>query len=260
MNRLRFIDDEARPGALNMALDYYLANNKISDEFLLTLRLYRWDKPTLSCGFHQRIEQRVDLAKCQEKGVAIVRRPTGGRELLHDGDLSFSISGRNLKMESLAKETLHKASMVIYGGLKEMGINAQIMSRAKKTTGLNSGPCLAVTSEFEIASDGRKIVPLAQRIFRDSVLVHGSIPLTKTKIATASLLKIGNPELIQKQIESYATDLEQLTGNSPNIERLKLELVKVFANIFQGCVEKIAFAPDELSKASDTSNEWQIAL
>ena len=114
MNSLSFIDDPPRDGALNMALDHFLSLQIRQSGMAGVLRLYRWERPTLSCGFHQRAERRIDFAGCQRFSVDVVRRPTGGRELLHDGDLSFSlVISRGLGYENTDGQGTFGAQQVI---------------------------------------------------------------------------------------------------------------------------------------------------
>jgi lipoate-protein ligase A len=258
LNKLRFIDESEFSGALNMAIDNYLAIGGRDSDFDFTLRLYRWSRPTLSCGFHQRIEKRVNLDKCRGLNIAVVRRPTGGRELMHDGDISFSITGRSVDMLDSDREIFRKAGRIIISGLSAIGINAQLSEAKKKDGFINQGPCLAAISQYEISVNGKKIVPIAQRVFRDSVLVHGSIPLRSPEIATPFLLNVDAPDEIQKSIESAATDIGQLIKGEINLERLKNALIIEFQESFRGDCIRFDLMREEIDKAVQTKKEWEI--
>jgi lipoyl(octanoyl) transferase len=243
-----------------MALDYFIANSDHTCLHKFTLRLYKWDRPTLSCGFHQNISRRVNLKICDQLGVEVVRRPTGGRELLHDGDLSFSICGRPMRIEASDKAFFNKTGQVILDGLKAIGLEAELAPSARKKSAFNQGPCLAATSEYEITINGRKIVPMAQRIYRDSILVHGSIPLRASGVSTASLLNIENQGKLQKHLDESAIDIEHLVGDNFRINDMKESLISSFGRHFEGRCERIDLSKSEIDEASKTLNEWKIVL
>lgn len=241
-----------------MALDYFIATAAESCGYAYTLRLYRWARPTLSCGFHQNIGRRVNLEKCNQMGVEVVRRPTGGRELLHDGDLSFSICGRQLRIDAADKVLFNKTGRVILDGLKATGIEAQLAASARKSGAINQGPCLAATSQYEITANGRKIVPMAQRIYRDSILIHGSIPLREAGVATASLLNIEDPGKLQRNLNELAVDVGQLAGDNFQIAVLKEAMINSFSRNFEGNCLKSDLSQIETEYAMRTLNEWAI--
>lgn len=261
MNNLRFINDPARNGALNMAIDDLLARQTNKPKSLATFRLYRWNKPTLSCGFHQRVEKRVDFESCRRNEITLVRRPTGGRELLHDGDLSFSITAsRNYQksIESENKDFFFKVGRVIIEGLETLGIKASLVDGCRKTVNSHLQPCLAAPSQYEVVFDGKKIAPIAQRIYPDSVLVHGSIPLSDSEISTVDLLKVGNKLSMKKQIAELSTNLYRIIGKRINFETLVTGLMMSFENIFNGKTELIELSKRELTEALKEEINWQI--
>jgi lipoyl(octanoyl) transferase len=258
LNKLRFIEETEYPGALNMALDYHLATSEEPSDRDYTMRLYRWANPTLSCGFHQKIEKRVNIEKCRRFKVDVIRRPTGGRELMHDGDLSFSISGKMSGASSFEKDFFNKTGEVILGGLRAIGIDAQLTASVKKAGAMNQGPCLAAISQYEITVEGRKIVPIAQRVYQNSILIHGSIPLCASKIGTAALLNVSDPEGLQKILDELAIDIGQLTEGEVDLDCLKNGLIKSFCQSFDGECEKFGFKQIEIESASKTIANWMI--
>ncbi|MCD6163541.1 MAG: hypothetical protein J7K40_14165 [candidate division Zixibacteria bacterium] len=261
MNSLRFINDPARNGALNMAIDDLLACRAVESKVSVVFRLYRWSKPTLSCGFHQRIEKRVDFESCWRNKVNLVRRPTGGRELLHDGDLSFSIIGAldYQKPEKFAaKDFFFKAGRVIIEGLEALGIKASLADGLKKAVNSHHQPCLAAPSQYEVVCGGKKIAPMAQRVYPDSVLVHGSIPLADSEISTVDLLKVENKLLIQRKIAESSTNLCQIIGKTVNFKALEKRFLISFENVFSGKAELINISKREMAEAFKEKFSWQI--
>jgi lipoate-protein ligase A len=257
VNSLRFIDDQARDGALNMAIDDFLALEAEKSGTPTVMRLYRWERPTLSCGYHQKIEKRINLESCAKLRVQLARRPTGGRELLHENDLSFSIIGIRVP-EVSAMDYFKLASAVIVGGLHYIGLEAVAIPGMEKRGELSKGPCLAATSQYEIICRGKKVVPIAQRVYPKSILVHGSIQLTGGSISTAELLQVKDTEKLQEQINRAASDLGRLIGKPTNLGELKKGLRASFESIFGGKASELPLLDTELAEASLTKEKWEI--
>jgi len=241
-----------------MAIDNFLAVGETGQDYEYTLRLYRWTRPTLSCGFHQHVEKRVNLEKCRELNVEVVRRPTGGSELMHDGDISFSISGRMGGLKIDDREIFRKAGQIITSGLRAIGIGAELLESQKKNGAVSQGPCLAAISQYEITVDGKKIVPIAQRVFRDSILIHGSIPLRTPRIATPYLLNVEAPDEMQKKIETLATDIGKFIRGELNLNKMKNGMIDAFQSSFDGECRKIDLTQMEINYAMQTKNDWKI--
>jgi lipoate-protein ligase A len=257
VNSLRFIDDQARDGALNMALDDFLALEAEKPGKPTVLRLYQWERPTLSCGYHQKIEKRINLESCAKHRIQLARRPTGGRELLHENDLSFSITSTRV-LEISAMDYFKLASAVIVGGLHYIGLEAVSLPGTEKRGELSKGPCLTATSQCEIICRGKKLVPIAQRVYPKSILVHGSIPLTGGSVSTAELLQVTDTEKLQEQIDKAASDLGRLTGKPTNLGELKKGLRASFESIFGGKASDLPLLERELTEASLLKEKWEI--
>lgn len=256
----------ARDGALNMALDNLLAIHAGKPGSPVVLHLYRWNEPTLSCGFHQRIEERIDFESCQRYGVDVVRRPTGGRELLHDGDLSFSVSS-HLEREAFggyakfhAGEIFFKACRVITRALEALGIKALIKSGRKKVENTTLIPCLASPSQYEILCDGKKVVPIAQRVYQHSVLAHGSIPLDDSMIPIARLLRVSDAERLQRQIDKSSVSLNRLLNADIDIEQLKKCLWQSFQEVYGGKTKDQPLSEDEITEAMTMAGRWECRI
>ncbi len=177
--RFRFLLDGASEGAFNMAVDEAIFLSAGEDSGPATVRLYGFDPPTVSIGYRQKIEQAVDVARCRELGVDWVRRPTGGRALLHQHEITYSVAApvdgvfRGLGVRAL----YGTVSEAIRRALTRIGIPldppAPDGSRAPEP-GLHV-PCLALPCPHEVTSGGRKIVASTQRRGRRAFLQHGSI-------------------------------------------------------------------------------------
>ena len=246
-----------------MAIDDLLARKAEKCNSSAVFRLYRWDMPTLSCGFHQRVERRIDFDSCERKKVHLVRRPTGGRELLHDGDLSFSLTvsfKSYLQDLNKTKSYFFAAGRIITEGLNSIGIKAELVNSVRRKHDNRYQPCLATISEYEIVCEGKKIAPMAQRVYRRSVLVHGSIPLRSSKISTAGLLKFADRSSLQQMIDKSSTSLSQLVSKQIDVKALTESLKNSFKNVFNDKIESYSLARRELTEATQQAYNWEITI
>src|SRR5260370_41966593 len=85
----RFIDTQVRDAAMNRAIDEALHSYHLRGDVPPTLRVFRWEQPSISLGRFQSIEREIEVERCQQLGVALVRRPTGGRAVFHRDHSSY---------------------------------------------------------------------------------------------------------------------------------------------------------------------------
>ncbi|MEM7243792.1 MAG: biotin/lipoate A/B protein ligase family protein [Acidobacteriota bacterium] len=180
----RLLRDQPLAGPENMARDRALLD--VMEEQLAAgespapiLRFYDWSPPTLSFGRGQKIEQAADLEACRREGVDLVRRPTGGRGVLHDQELTFGVIAP--ATGPLAGTGVSRAAAALAAaladGLCRLGVPAAI---ARGLPGLahreRRGACFGSTSREELTVDGRKLCGAAQFRGRGALLEHGSLP------------------------------------------------------------------------------------
>ena len=166
--------DGAQPGARNMARDHALALTLRDGHAVL--RLYAWERPTMSLG---RNEPSAGYSRdvAARLGVDIVRRPTGGRAVLHWRELTYAVvaSARALGGPRAAYRWIHAR---IADGLRELGAPVALAGEPQgRATAVDAGPCFQATVGGEVVAHGRKLVGSAQRCFGDTLLQHGSILL-----------------------------------------------------------------------------------
>ena len=177
--RFRFLVDEPKEGAFNMAVDEALFLSASEPSGLASVRLYGFDPPTVSFGYRQTLEDAVDVASCRELGVEWVKRPTGGRALLHQHELTYSVASPvGGVFRGFAVRTLYDlVSTVIRSALTGLGVplDPEVPERVRDREPALHVPCLALPGSHEITSGGRKIVASSQRRGRRAFLQHGSI-------------------------------------------------------------------------------------
>jgi lipoate-protein ligase A len=168
------LKDGALPGAVNMARDHALATESKSGNGVL--RLYEWDPPTVSFGRNEPAAGIYSLARAEEEGVAYVRRPTGGRAVLHRLELTYALVFPSGTFGGLKKayRIINRGLLV---GLQELGATVQLAADTGPGLPPDAGPCFRQPAEGEVMALGRKLIGSAQVRIDESVLQHGSIIL-----------------------------------------------------------------------------------
>ncbi|MEW5933385.1 MAG: biotin/lipoate A/B protein ligase family protein, partial [Bacillota bacterium] len=124
--RWRLIRDGYHDGATNMAVDEAIMLAHARGEVPPTLRFYGWRPPALSLGYAQKAEREVDLEACRRAGVDVVRRPTGGRAVLHDREVTYSVVISTALFPGSVVETYRRLSAGLVEGLRLLGLQAEV--------------------------------------------------------------------------------------------------------------------------------------
>jgi lipoyl(octanoyl) transferase len=181
----RLMVDAPANGAWNMAVDEVLLDGVAAGTAPPTLRFYGWTPLCLSLGYFQPFDA-VDLDGCRALGVDIVRRPTGGRAILHDREVTYSVvlPASMLGHDGGVLPSYHRLSLALRDGLRRLGVPATLApATAAPTTALHGPACFDRPSAHEILLNGRKLVGSAQVRRNGAILQHGSI-LIEPRIAS----------------------------------------------------------------------------
>ncbi|MFQ5881296.1 MAG: biotin/lipoate A/B protein ligase family protein [Candidatus Methylomirabilales bacterium] len=211
--RWRFLLDEARDGPTNMAIDEVLALCCERGWSPPSLRLYRWITPTVSVGYNQPIHGEVDLTTCRQRGVPLVRRPTGGRALLHHQELTYSLALPIQKGSRGVLQDYRWISHCLILGLQMLGV-AATMSRGDRSREASGELCFLTPSRYELTVNGRKLMGSAQRRFNRALLQQGSLLVQIDLAAWMALFPQG------RELKERVTTLERLLGRSPSWEQM----------------------------------------
>jgi lipoate-protein ligase A len=162
-----------------MAIDEAILLSADSGGALPTLRFYGWSPPAVSLGYFQDFSKEVNLKKCRSLGIDIVRRPTGGKAVLHENEVTYSVVSpkNNPLFPDTILGTYKVISSCLVQALVAMGVNASIKDsgdRQNEKSSLQS-LCFSEPSRFEILVDGRKICGSAQVRAKNAFLQHGSL-------------------------------------------------------------------------------------
>lgn len=164
-----------------MAVDEAILRCHFRESNPSTLRLYGWKRPAVSLGYFQKTDETVNSRYCRERGIDIVRRPTGGRAVCHGHDLTYSIVSREnaARFRGGIMETYRIVSECIRRGLRRAGIQTTVAeTHGTENAAERGGCCFSVPAQYELLAGGRKICGSAQMRVRGVFLQHGSIPLS----------------------------------------------------------------------------------
>lgn len=175
----RLLVDPPAQGAWNMAVDESLLEHVGSSESLPTLRLYAWEPACLSLGYAQPFSD-VDTACLRERNWDVVRRPTGGRAILHTDELTYSITAPpgEPRVQGTVLESYNRLAGALLAAVRSLGVPVEVKEHAVGQNNQAQGPvCFEVPSAYEITVGGKKLIGSAQARRRESVLQHGTLPL-----------------------------------------------------------------------------------
>jgi lipoyl(octanoyl) transferase len=214
------IDTGESSGADNMAFDESLARRRAEGTGASTLRFFRWKPWAISVGYNQGTAE-LDAARCAADGIAIVRRPTGGRAILHAEELTYSVvmpAGRKSILQ-----IYNEISRALVRGLALYGVDASLQKSqpnfAEEYRNPSSLPCFSSSARYEIEWQGRKLVGSAQRRYAgsdgDAVLQHGSILCGPAHLRLADYLLLEDAATaarIRRVLTEKTVDLGAITG------------------------------------------------
>ena len=182
----------ARSGAENMARDTALMG-RARETGECVFSVYSWATPTLSLGRNQAAKGRYDLDEIRRRGIDVVRRPTGGRALLHYHEVTYSVTAPLGDDEAL-RDSYARINRILLNGLIRVGVNANEAATAGRAPRPGDLPCFAAPAEGELVSGGAKLVGSAQVRENGALLQHGSILIEDDQRIIGELLQSNPPE------------------------------------------------------------------
>lgn len=207
----RLIQDGPHNGAFNMAADVWLAQQS-SRTGEIVLRLYTWEIPTLSLGYHQKLSA-DQLEGCRNRHVPVVRRPTGGRAVLHDRELTYAviIPTQHPLLQTGRDGILHDLGLAFVEAARGLGLNAELVRAGSRSEDLRRGSplCFDSISRWEVRLEGRKWIGSAQRFLPEAFLQHGSILIGRGEVDLAQLLGLPGSSANVVEAEISALDLRR---------------------------------------------------
>jgi lipoate-protein ligase A len=174
----RYFDTGPCSAPFNMALDEAIATSVSKRGSPPTLRLYGWDSPSLSLGRFQKLTD-INFIYCMHNNIPVVRRPTGGRAILHHKELTYSFSSRTDRgpFSRGLLSSYRDIGRALSLALNRSGIAVYTKDRKESGRNLAGSPlCFQTSSYGEILIENRKVIGSAQKRWQNSMLQQGSIP------------------------------------------------------------------------------------
>lgn len=254
MARWRIIIDAHADGPWNMAVDRAILAAHAAGEAPPTLRLYGFAPATVSLGRFQRVGE-VDSAYCREQGIGLCRRPTGGRGVLHDDEVTYSIvAGVVDGLPRGVRDSYRYLSAVLAAAYRTLGVDAALTSRDR---GERSAACYLHATAADLSLGAAKLSGSAQVWARDSCLQHGSFVLSRDveREARVFMLDEGSSRALR---QSTATIVDA-TGRHPDRDEVAAAVAAAVRAIMGVDLVRGELTPSERAFARTCVDEHRIA-
>lgn len=264
MNSWRVVPYRKYTAFENMAIDEAIFRGQQRGFSPPTLRFYGWQPPAVSLGYFQDGENEVHLAYCRESRIDIVRRPTGGRAVFHDRELTYSLivrEGTGLFSSGIL-DTYLIIGRCILKGLSMLGVQAEMtpQGRGSPDAGLLIH-CFSVPSRYEILVNGKKVCGSAQTRSNGAFLQHGSLLLHFDPLKAVSVIA-GSGDRQATFMKESVTALDEHMEGQPEPEEISRVLCRGFADVLgvtfveSGLTEAEELLRDELVKNKYGTDLW----
>ena len=209
----------------------FLSDHRAGDDPIL--RVYRWEPAAVTIGYNQNFSD-FDADALETAGFDLVRRPTGGRAILHADELTYAVIGSSPGpvFGTSLHETYLKINEALLEFLRVLGIQADI-SEGESRDQMRSLVCFRSAGRHEVSVAGRKVIGSAQRRTGGVFLQHGSILAGPRHLDLPSFLG-RTSENAREELAAATTDLGQLLGvpqSGPDLDALARALAASFGRV-----------------------------
>lgn len=271
MEEWLFLNTKKNDPYFNMALDEALLNLVSENKLKPIIRFYGWSPKTLSVGYFQKLNKEIDLEKVKQGGYGLVRRATGGRGVLHDHELTYSVivPEDHPEMPKTVTEAYRVISMGLLEGFKSLGFDAYFAipkteEQRAKLKDPRSSVCFDAPSWYELVVEGKKIAGSAQTRQKGVILQHGSILQSIDVDELFDLFIYKNERLKEKMKQAFyekAVSIQDLTDEMITIEMMEKAFFDGFEKGLQIKLKEIELTDDILDETNRLiekykSDEW----
>jgi lipoate-protein ligase A len=263
MQSWRLIISPAADGAWNMAVDEAILEAVSLGSIPPTLRFYTWDPACLSLGYNQKASESCDLEEVKGRGFTMVRRRTGGRAVLHDDELTYSITADSMLFSGGGVLDVYMMiSSALADGLKRFGVAADLVPAYSDKGKEKSAACFDVPSSFEVAWKGRKIIGSAQFRSGRYFLQHGSILMSVDVDALLAVCAL--PESLRKRLNDGIATVGEALGRVVGRYELVPHIVAEFGKLTGFLPIEAGLTEGELARAKElvlkySSDDWNLS-
>ena len=252
--KFRLLVTEPLDGAANMALDEALLLSRLRHGSPPTLRFFAWAPPTISLGYGQRLDGRIDTGAAEAMGVGLVRRATGGSAILHEGpdlEITYSVAAATGDFDGAGDllETYRWIGEGLLAGLRALGAPVEMVPVQPSDPAAMPAFCFARTGSFELEVDGRKLVGSAQRRQGAAFLQHGAIMLGALPKRLRRVFPGGRDPLADM------TTLEAVLGRRPSFNEAAEALAEGFRTAHGLTLEPGGLSEEEAALAGMLERE-----
>ena len=246
----RFLNTGIQHAAMNMAIDEAILTHHLQGEAPPTLRVFRWSQPSISLGRFQSVEREILSDICAQQGIAVVRRPTGGRAVYHHDEFTYSIViGKSYGVPAGVVSAYAYLARGLLAALNLLGVRAELSD--ERVSKYPSAACFASSTQADLTSGGFKLVGSAQVWKDDALLQQGSLPLDDRAADFFNMLRFPDEAARQEALAQYREKTTPLHTFVPGASWDDV------ANTFRvgfGEALQVEFVPGELS-----TSEWELA-
>ncbi len=246
-------------GPWNMAVDESILEHIGRSELLPTLRLYAWQPSCLSLGHAQPFSD-VDIKRLNERDWDVVRRPTGGRAILHTDELTYSITAPidEPRVAGSILESYNRLAGALLQAVKSLGLPVEIKEDSGASHETPNPVCFEVPSAYEITVHGKKLIGSAQARRKEGVLQHGSLPLTGNLARITDALFFADEFARQDAAErllARATTVESILGHEVLWNDTAQAFVWAFESTLDLKLEERSLSESERGRADELVRE-----
>jgi lipoate-protein ligase A len=218
-----------------MAVDEAILESAIEGSSAPALRLYAWEPACISLGFAQPVSD-VDRKLAKRYGWDLVRRPTGGRAILHTDELTYAVIGRasDPRLTGGVLESYQRLSLALLTALRLLGVPAEAREDRQRTPSESNPVCFEAPSNYEITVGGKKLIGSAQARRKEAVLQHGSLPLHGDITRLVCALQYNNPgsrEAAAQRLGNRAATIEGVLGRRISWEEAADKIMTAFEQV-----------------------------
>jgi len=253
--RWRLLNTGQADGAMNMAIDEAILRAMAAGLVLPTLRFYAWQPACLSLGQAQSFAD-VDEKACATRGYDVVRRPTGGRAILHTDELTYSVTAPEAepRVAGGIVESYRRLSEGLLEGLRLLGVPGieAHHPEAEQQRASENPVCFQVPSTYEITVGGKKLIGSAQVRREGVVLQHGTLPLVGD-IARICDVLASQPDPVR--VRDRAATVEAVLGRAVSFDEAVEVIARGFASALNLELVPGSLLPQERAWAGELRRE-----